>query len=76
MKILSPDVNKITQPYTINYIAGLVSSIVYTNGDIKTFNYTSGVLTSIVYNTKGIITTRSFAYDGTGNLITSSKYFE
>lgn len=65
-------------PATLNYISGVLTSIVYTlpSGIItKTFNYTSGLLTSIVLsgNTpENIDLTKTLGYTG-GNL-TSITY--
>lgn len=57
-------------PYTLNYTAGVLTSIVYTlpSGSItKTLNYTAGLLTSVVLSgdtPSGIDLTKTLSYTG------------
>ena len=64
--------------YSLNYTAGNLTSIVYTDGTntiTKTFNYTTGNLTSIVLSgdtPSGIDLTKTFTYSGSN--ITDISY--
>lgn len=50
------------------YTAGLLTRIDYDSGNHKTFNYQAGLLHQIVYQRGTDTITKTFVYDGAGNL--------
>lgn len=61
--------------YTLNYTAGVLTSITYSNGVVKTLNYAGGTLSSIVLSgaTPAEITlTKNLNY--TGDVLSSITY--